>query len=119
LAKRLTVANQNWEITFQSRLGRIPWMRPYTDERVRELAGAGVKRLAVVCPSFTADCLETLEEIGIRAREDFEAHGGEELRLVPSLNSDDRWVRAILEITAQTTACSLAEDSSHGREVSA
>jgi ferrochelatase len=117
LAKRLALADQSWEITFQSRLGRIPWIRPYTDERVRELAGAGVKRLAVVCPSFTADCLETLEEIGIRAHEDFKAHGGEELRLVPSLNSDDRWVRAVVEITAQMAACPPAEGSGDGHKV--
>lgn len=101
LARRLELADESWEITFQSQLGSIPWIRPYTDQRVRELAGAGIRRLAVVCPSFTADCLETLEEIGIRASEDFEAHGGQELRLVPSLNSDDRWVRAIVQIAAQ------------------
>jgi protoporphyrin/coproporphyrin ferrochelatase len=118
LASRLRLAQGRWEITFQSRLGRIPWMRPYTDERIRELAGAGVKRLAVVCPSFTADCLETLEEIGIRAREDFEAHGGEELRLVPCLNSDDRWVRAIVQIAALTSASLTAGDAGHGREAS-
>ena len=118
LAKRLGLADQSWEITFQSRLGRIPWIRPYTDERVRELSGAGLKRLAVLCPSFTADCLETLEEIGIRAREDFKAHGGEELHLLPSLNSDDRWVRAIVEIAAQTAASSTTKYSGHGREAS-
>jgi ferrochelatase len=79
-------------------MGRIPWIRPYTDERVRELAKSGVRRLAVLSPAFTADCLETLEEIGIRARADFIAHGGAELRLVPSLNNSDAWVRAITAI---------------------
>jgi ferrochelatase len=119
LAKCLGLAGESWEITFQSRLGRIPWIRPYTDERIRELARAGVKRLAVACPSFTADCLETLEEIGIRAREDFRAHGGEELRLVPSLNSDDRWVRTIAQIAAQTVAFPPVEDAGHSRQAAA
>ena len=85
-------------MTFQSRLGRSPWIKPYTDIRVRELAVRGVKRLAILSPSFVADCLETIEEIGIRAREDFLAHGGDDLILVPSLNADDRWARALVEI---------------------
>ena len=98
LAKRLGLVREVWETSFQSRLGRIPWIRPYTDERVRELAAAGVRRLAVLSPAFTADCLETLEEIGIRAREDFISQGGEELRLVPSLNSEDIWAEAVIRI---------------------
>jgi ferrochelatase len=98
LAERLGLVRQVWETSFQSRLGRVPWIRPYTDERVHQLAAAGVRRLAVLSPAFTADCLETLEEIGIRAREDFIAHGGEELRLVPSLNSEDVWTEAVLRI---------------------
>src|SRR5262249_3529742 len=82
LAAVLELPPASWEITFQSRLGRTPWIRPFTDLRVRELAAAGVRRLAVLSPSFVADCLETLEEIEIRARDDFRKHGGEELRLV-------------------------------------
>lgn len=104
LAQRLGLPIEIWETTFQSRMGRIPWIRPYTDERIRALARSGAQRVAVVCPAFTADCLETLEEIGIRAREDFIADGGEELRLVPSLNSEDAWVRAIVQIAGETTA---------------
>ena len=99
IASILNLAADDYEVTFQSRLGRSPWIRPYTDIRVQELAAAGVKRVAVLSPSFVADCLETLEEISLRARDDFRAHGGEELRLVPSLNADDLWVRALLEIT--------------------
>ncbi len=98
VAARLGLEPDRYEVTFQSRLGRTPWIRPYTDERVRELAGAGVKRLAVLCPAFVADCLETLEEIGIRARDDFRAHGGEELLLVPALNARDVWVDALIQI---------------------
>ncbi len=85
-------------MSFQSRLGRTPWIRPYTDEVIIELARRGVKRMAVFCPAFTADCLETLEEIGIRAAEDFVAAGGEALELVPSLNAHPTWLDAAAEL---------------------
>ena len=98
LAVRLGLAEDEYEVTFQSRLGRSPWIKPYTDIRVRELAVQGVKRLAILSPSFVADCLETIEELGIRAREDFLAHGGDDLTLVPSLNADDHWAQALVKI---------------------
>jgi ferrochelatase len=81
--------------SFQSRLGRTPWIRPFTDERLPELRRAGAKRLAVLCPAFVADCLETLEEIGLRARDQWLALGGEDLRLVPSLNAHPVFVEAL------------------------
>ena len=83
------------ETAFQSRLGRTPWIQPFTDVRIEELARQGVRRLAVLCPAFVADCLETLEEIGIRGREAFREAGGEDLRLVPSLNAHPAWVEAL------------------------
>jgi ferrochelatase len=98
LADTLGLESTQYEVAFQSRLGRDPWIRPYTDERIVAMAQEGIRRLAVFCPAFVADCLETLEEIGMRAQEDFRAHGGEELRLVPSLNSSDRWVEAVVRI---------------------
>ncbi|MCA9677368.1 MAG: ferrochelatase [Kofleriaceae bacterium] len=82
-------------VAFQSRLGRVPWIKPYTDKVLDELAAAGVKRLAVFCPAFVADCLETLEEIGLRARAQFVAAGGEDLILVPSLNASPAWADAV------------------------
>ncbi len=85
-------------VAFQSRLGRTPWLKPYTDYVLTELAQKGVKRLAVLSPAFVADCLETLEELAIRADEDFRAAGGEELRLVPSLNSEPVWIKAVAEL---------------------
>ncbi len=103
LAARLGLAADRHEVAFQSRLGRTPWIRPYTDIRIRELAASGVKRLAVMSPAFVADCLETLEEIAIRARDDFRAHGGEELTLVPSLNSSPAWVDAVVRIVRDAT----------------
>src|SRR5262249_44662429 len=86
LAARLGLAEGGWSVSFQSRLGRTPWIRPYTDHVLPELAAAGKKRVAVFCPAFVADCLETLEEIGIRGKAQFEGAGGEHLALVPSLN---------------------------------
>ena len=86
--------------TFQSRLGRDPWIKPYTDDTLEELARKGVKRLAVLCPAFVADCLETIEEIGDRAKEDFVKAGGEDLVLVPSLNATAGWIDAVARIAA-------------------
>lgn len=102
LAARLGLKPDGFTVTFQSRLGRTEWVRPYTDVVLVELARRGVKRLAVVCPTFVADCLETLEEIAIRAREQFRAEGGEELTLVPSLNANDAWVRTVVELVRGT-----------------
>ncbi len=95
LARALGVADEDWTLSFQSRLGRIPWIRPYTDEILPFLRDRGVERLAVLCPSFVADCLETLEEIGIRGREQWLALGGEDLVLVPCLNAHPAWVEAV------------------------
>lgn len=103
LASRLALADGSWEVMFQSRLGRTPWLRPFTDVRVPELAAAGVKRLVVLSPAFVADCLETLEELGLRLREDFLAHGGEELRVVPCLNATDAWADGVVRIARETT----------------
>lgn len=98
LARALDLPADRHSVSFQSRLGRTPWIRPYTDEVLAELAARGVKRLAVICPAFTADCLETLEEIGLRAREAFRGHGGEDLVLVPSLNAHPSWVEAVVDL---------------------
>lgn len=95
LAEALSLPQDGYTVSFQSRLGRTPWIKPYTDEVLVTLAQRGVKRLAVFCPAFVADCLETLEEIAIRAKEDFVAAGGEELVLVPSLNDHPSWVAAV------------------------
>lgn len=101
LRARLGLDEGNSTITFQSRLGRTPWIRPWTDEELPRLAQRGVKRLAVFCPAFVADCLETLEEIGLRARASFLAAGGEELRLVPSLNASPAWIDGLAAMLAE------------------
>jgi ferrochelatase len=100
-AAELGLAPAAWSISFQSRLGRTPWITPYTDVVLAELAARGVKRVAVVSPAFTADCLETLEELGIRAAADFRAQGGEQLELVPSLNAEPVWVAAVAALVRQ------------------
>ena len=94
IARELGLNREQYDISFQSRLGREPWLQPYTDKTVEALAERGVKRLAVFCPAFTADCLETIEEIGMEVKEEFEHAGGDELALVPSLNSHSSWVKA-------------------------
>ena len=90
-------------LCFQSRLGRTPWIRPFTDEVVRALARDGVRRAVILSPGFVADCLETLEELGMRAADDFRAHGGERLQLVPSLNATPAWVDAVVTLTRATS----------------
>ncbi len=104
LAERLRLRPDDYCVSFQSRLGRTPWIKPYTDLRLIELAARGIKRLAVMCPAFVADCLETLEEIGIRGRESFLAAGGEELTLIPSLNAHPAWVQAVARMARRTAA---------------
>ena len=95
LAAALELETEQHSISFQSRLGRIPWIRPYTDDVLPELASGGIRRLAVICPSFVADCLETLEEIEIRARQQWIEAGGEDFLLIPSLNSEPVWAEAV------------------------
>ena len=84
-----------YAVSFQSRLGREPWLKPYTDFEVLRLAQEGARKLLVICPAFVSDCLETLEEIGMRARESFVAAGGQELQLIPCLNENPDWLKAL------------------------
>jgi ferrochelatase len=84
-----------YSVSFQSRLGRDPWLRPYTDVELDRLARDGVRRLRVLCPAFVSDCLETLEEIGIRGRQTFLAAGGSDFVLIPCLNEHPSWIRTL------------------------
>ena len=84
-----------FSVSFQSRLGRDPWLKPYTDFELAELPKRGVKKLLVICPAFVSDCLETLEEIGIRGRETFLAAGGGEFAQIPCLNEHPLWIAAL------------------------
>lgn len=100
-AERTGLRPEQYSVAFQSRLGRAKWIEPYTEARLAELAAQGVKKLLVMCPAFVADCIETLEEIGIRGREQFIAAGGAELVLVPCLNTQPHWVAALARICAR------------------
>ncbi len=98
IAQALGAPHELCSVAFQSRLGRTPWIQPYTDVVIPELIRSGKKRFVVFSPSFVADCLETLEEIGIRARESALALGAEELTLIPSLNASHAWVRTVCRL---------------------
>lgn len=102
IATKLSLATERFTVSFQSRLGRTRWIEPYTDRMLVELAHKGVKRLAVFCPSFVADCLETLEEIGIRGQEQFLSAGGERLTLLPSLNASDAWADVVAALARRS-----------------
>jgi ferrochelatase len=88
-------------LCFQSRLGRTPWIRPYTDELLAAEARGGVKRAAILSPGFVADCLETLEELGLRAAATWRANGGERLDLIPCPNAGAAWVDALVRIASE------------------
>jgi len=87
LAEALFLDADDWSLSFQSRVGREEWLRPYTDEHLKKLATAGRQRLDVICPGFSADCLETLEEIEMQNEEIFREAGGKQLRYIPALNA--------------------------------
>ena len=88
---------------FQSRLGKDPWIQPYTEDRIKELATKGAKKVLVFSPAFVADCLETTVEVGQEYKEQFEELGGERWDLVPSLNSRDTWVDCVKDLVEQNT----------------
>jgi protoporphyrin/coproporphyrin ferrochelatase len=98
LAQKLRLEEREWRVTFQSRFGYARWLEPYTEPTLMELGRAGCRRVDVFCPGFVSDCLETLEELGIRGREKFRQAGGGELHLVPCLNESPRWISALAQI---------------------
>ena len=100
-AERAGLKDGQWSVSFQSRLGRAKWIEPYTEPTLEALAAQGVKKVLVMCPAFVADCIETLEEIGDRGREVFQAAGGEELVLVPCLNDHPQWADALKQLCEQ------------------
>jgi ferrochelatase len=95
VTERLSVPTDKWGFSFQSRLGRDPWLQPYTAKRLEELPREGVKRIKVVCPAFVSDCLETLEEIAEQGKETFLHNGGQSFEMIPCLNVHPLWVSAI------------------------
>ncbi|HET8552186.1 MAG TPA: ferrochelatase [Gammaproteobacteria bacterium] len=106
LAAALGLGEDDWQVSFQSRLGAAAWLRPYTDETVREWGRAGRKTVDVICPGFSSDCLETLEEIAIRNAEYFRAKGGDTLRYIPALNARADHIAFLAEMITRYTASS-------------
>ncbi len=99
-AEQLSLSRDQYAVSFQSRLGRTPWITPFTDEVLTERARRGRRRVVVIS-GFVADCLETLEEIRIRGREIWLQNGGEILELVPAPNASDAWTKALIEIAGE------------------
>jgi ferrochelatase len=95
IVKRLDIKEGYYTTSFQSRLGRDPWLQPYTDETLVKLAESGKKNIKVVSPSFVADCLETLEEMDMENREIFLKSGGEKLQLISCLNENENWIEVL------------------------
>jgi ferrochelatase len=95
VAAQLGIPREKWGFSFQSRLGRDPWLQPYTAARLAELPKEGIKKLLVVCPAFVSDCLETLEEIAVEGKEIFVHNGGSSFEMIPCLNVHPLWVRSL------------------------
>jgi ferrochelatase len=103
LAERLGLDETQWQLSFQSRLGPREWLRPYTDETLRKLAAEGVRKVQVICPGFSADCLETLEEIAMENRDTFIEAGGETYEYIPCLNADPAHIDMLAGLVARHT----------------
>ena len=108
VAEKLQLKPDEWALSFQSRVGREEWLRPYTDHQVMAFGDEGLKNLDVVCPGFASDCLETLEEIAMQNHEFFREHGGEQLRYIPALNARDDHAQALCELVTRH-ACGWPE----------
>jgi ferrochelatase len=104
IAESLQLPDSAWELAFQSRFGREEWLRPYTDERVKALGAEGRKRIDVCCPGFSADCLETLEEIAVQNHEFFVEAGGEHLEYIPALNDQPAHIQALADLAVRHMA---------------
>jgi len=98
LAEALGLPDGRWAITFQSRFGRAEWLQPYTEPTLVRFAQEGVRRADVICPGFVADCLETLEEIGMECRESFLSAGGREFHYIPCLNERPDWITTLAQV---------------------
>jgi ferrochelatase len=101
IADALELDDERYQLCFQSRFGREPWLQPYTDITLEAWARAGVRHVQVVCPGFAADCIETLEEIDMQNRELFLTNGGERFEYIPCLNDEPAHIAALADIVRQ------------------
>jgi ferrochelatase len=103
IAKELNLDNHQYEIAFQSRFGKSEWIKPYLSSRLEELPREGIKKIHIFCPGFSADCLETIDEIGRESKEDYFEFGGEKFDFIPCLNSDEIFIEALMDIQSSPT----------------
>lgn len=113
LAEQLGIAPADYTVAFQSRLGNAPWIKPYTEDMVEQLAKRGVKKVLAFAPSFIADCLETTVEVGREYRELFEEHGGETWHLVESLNNSPLWIECLHDLVLAAAGTTKTETENH------
>ena len=106
---------EKYSVSFQSRLGKDPWLKPYTDYELPRLANEGKKRMLVICPAFVSDCLETIEEIGMRGCEQFLAGSGKEFTRIPCMNEHPAWIDALGKMTGRFIAGGRAENGQNER----
>jgi len=110
IANSLGIGPGEWLLSFQSRVGREPWLKPYTDFVLRDWAEAGIRTVQVVCPGFAVDCLETLEEIAMQNEELFRKHGGERLEYIPALNDSDDHVALMADLARHAPSPAPAQE---------
>jgi ferrochelatase len=101
VTKELGIPENRYSISFQSRLGK-GWLQPFTDVRLEEMPKEGIKKLLILCPAFVSDCLETLEEIAERGKETFMEAGGTEYTMIPCLNVQPGWIKAVEELVSES-----------------
>jgi ferrochelatase len=101
MAEAIGIPEKKYTVSFQSRLGKDPWIKPYTDEILTELPGKGIKKVLAFSPAFVADCLETTIEVGHEFKEAFLAAGGDQWQLVESLNAHPLWVETLKELVTE------------------
>jgi protoporphyrin/coproporphyrin ferrochelatase len=104
LAERLGLTKDQYKVTFQSRFGKAKWLEPYTEPTLIDMAKSGVKSVDIICPGFPVDCLETLEEISMEAKEAFLHAGGKEFNYIPCLNDSQPWITALADVAEQHLA---------------
>jgi ferrochelatase len=119
LAQRLGLDKEEYLVTFQSRFGREEWLQPYTDETLKSLATQGVKSVQMICPGFSADCLETIEEIGIENRGYFMEAGGERYEYIPALNVSEPHIDALTQIINQNIGSWLSQEQNKDKALTA
>lgn len=117
IAEKLNIPKDKYTVAFQSRLGPVPWIRPYTDEVLEELAAKGVKKVLAFSPAFVADCLETTLEVGETYQEQFKEAGGEVWQLVDSLNDHPMWVECLKDLVIQSDKAITHQSSENLQEI--